>query len=101
MDLNEFKEAMSSDAVKENERLKKELQELKEQHSKEIKDLSEKLKGYQDDCRALSNRCWAMTGFASGTDFMCYHCELHKYNCPHAKTIDEKINYAKEMMEEM
>lgn len=93
MNLYEFREALRSEATDENEKLKKELQNLKKQYCKEIKRLRAELELYQDDCRVLSNRCFALTGLASGIDFMCYHCKLNGYHCEHVKTIDDKIAF--------
>lgn len=91
MNLQELREAMSSDATKENEKLKNDLKSLKKRHENEVKKLNNSCTELLDDCRALSNRCFA---FTKGS--MCIWCELHKYHCPHALSLDEKIKAVKE-----
>lgn len=87
MNLDELRQAMASDATKENERLKREVNLLREQlRDKEL---------LTHDCLALANRCWALTG---GT--MCCFCELEAFKCPHAMNYKQKIEAAKKMMEE-
>ena len=94
MNLNDFRQALESDATKENEKLKEELSKLREQYATMVKESNEVRARLLDDCRALANRCYALTGFQKG-DFMCFSCELHEYHCPHEKPLDEKIVFAK------
>ena len=76
LSLDEFKNAISSDATMENEKLKKELIKLKSNTSKQIEGLTEDNKLYKDQCRALGNRCYV---FTQGT--MCLNCNVEA--CEH------------------
>lgn len=89
MNLNELREAIASDATKENASLKEENASLKEENAR-LRQMVENLKrnytsdtaDLKDDLRALSNRCFALT---HGT--MCCFCELSRYRCQHS-TVD-------------
>ncbi len=95
MNLNELREAMASDATKENASLKEENARLRQM----VKDLRRNYTldtdALKEDCSALSNRCFALT---RGT--MCCFCELKQYRCSHALTDMEKIKRGKKWMEE-
>ena len=102
MNLNEFREAMASDATKENEELKQEIQSL----NQEIKSLKKKYHGdteYLHSCcnaqlenlKALANRCWVLT---RGT--MCCFCRLDAFKCPHSMNFDDKLHEAKKLRKE-
>lgn len=95
MNLNELREAMASDATKENERLKRETKLLRKKLSDLENDYAEFKKSLNDDCRALTNRCFTLT---QGT--MCCFCELNEFKCQHALNYDQKIRMAKKLMEE-
>ena len=95
MNLNELREAMASDATKENERLKNETNLLRKRLSDLENDYAELKKSLNDDCRALANRCFTLT---HGT--MCCFCELNEFRCQHAMNYDQKIRMAKKLMEE-
>ena len=95
MNLSELREAMASDATKENERLKSETNLLRKQLSDLENDYAELKKSLNDDCRALANRCFTLT---QGT--MCCFCELNNFKCQHAMNYDQKIRIAKKLMEE-
>ena len=95
MNLNELREAMASDATKENERLKSEANLLRKQLSDLENDYAELKRLLNDDCRALANRCFTLT---HGT--MCCFCDLNKFKCQHALNYDHKIRIAKKLMEE-
>ena len=95
MNLNELREAMASDATKENERLKGETNLLRKQLSDLENDYVELKRSLNDDCRALANRCFTLT---HGT--MCCFCDLNKFKCQHALNYDQKIRIAKKLMEE-
>ena len=76
MNLDELRQAMASDATKENERLKHKVSILREQ-------LYDSEKNYEvliGDCLALANRCWVMS---RGT--ICWSCALSVFECPHAR----------------
>lgn len=51
MDLNEFRNKMSSDATEENKRLKAELSKLKKQYREKVSSLEEENANLKDDCR--------------------------------------------------
>ena len=95
MNLDELRQAMASDATIENEQLKNEIKLLREQLH-DTKSEYEKFKKYvTNDCRALANRCWTLTG---GT--MCCFCALDEFKCPHAWSDKKKIEAAKIMRRE-
>lgn len=71
MSLEEFKAALSSDATVENEKLKAELNELKEKSEAEITELREEIKQYKQWCRQLGERCFVQTG-----GVMCVSCDV-------------------------
>ena len=76
MNLDEFKNALSSDATVENERLKNELSVLKKSTTKQIEELTDERDTYKDQCRALGNRCFV---FTQGN--MCLNCNVEA--CEH------------------
>ena len=96
MNLQEFKEALASDATIENEKLKKELKKLRREFSEKEKKLNEQVSLLTEDCEALTQRCWAMGGIPSGSS-LCYFCSLRSYHCEHEIDLDQKIKFAKEM----
>lgn len=96
MNLDELRQAMASDATKENERLKREVNLLREQLCESKNDYAAFKNLLARDCRALANRCWALT---LGT--MCCFCEFDAFKCPHAMNPKQKFEAAKELMKEM
>lgn len=94
MNLNELREAMASDATKENEKLKSENKKLKISYERAVKESNEVRGRLLDDCRALSNRCFALT---QGS--MCVFCELSEYHCKSALSFEEKVRRAKKLMD--
>lgn len=95
MNLDEFRQKMESDATKENEHLRSEVNFLRESLH-DSKNYCEELKKLMtDDCQALANRCWVLT---QGS--MCCFCELREFRCPHAMNDWQKIKFAKKLMEE-
>lgn len=82
MSLDEFKNALSSDATTENGKLKKELSTLRKSTSEQINNLTEERDTYKDQCRALGNRCYV---FTQGT--MCLNCSVEA--CEHMPTSDD------------
>lgn len=78
MKLEELRAALASEKTKENEELKKELKCVKLAYDGKTKEHTEKIAALISDCRALSNRCWALTGGS-----MCIFCRLSKYVCDH------------------
>nr|DAO50465.1 MAG TPA: hypothetical protein [Caudoviricetes sp.] len=98
MNLNELREAMASDATKENEKLKEEnarLRHMVENLERDHRVACTNISALKEDCRALINRCFVLT---HGT--MCCFCELRRYRCSHALTDMEKVERRKKMMEE-
>lgn len=86
MNLNEFREAMASDATKENEELKKEIESLKKKYHKDTEYLYSCCIAQLEELKALANRCWALT---HGT--MCCFCRLDAFKCPHSMNFDDKL----------
>lgn len=95
MNLDELRQAMASDATKENERLKREVNLLREQLRDSKSDFETLKKFLIHDCQALANRCWALT-----LETMCCFCELDEFKCPHAMNDEQKIKVAKKLMKE-
>lgn len=95
MNLNELREAMASDATKENASLKDENARLRQMVENLKRNYTSDTADLKDDLRALSNRCFALT---HGT--MCCFCELSRYRCQHSLTFDQKVKFGKKMMEE-
>lgn len=95
MNLDEFRKAMESDATVENERLKRDLAEVEKRYREMSEEYTDKIKRLNSDCRALANRCFALTHGA-----MCVFCELSDYRCKYAMPIDDKVKAAKKLMEE-
>lgn len=85
MDLNEFRQKMESDAVKENEHLRSEVNLLRESLHDSKNYCEELKKCLTNDCQVLANRCF---------------CELNEFRCPHAWSYDRKIKAAMTFMEE-
>ena len=96
MNLDELRKATASDATKENEELKHEICVLREQlcYSKKDHEAAERL--LINDCRALANRCWALT---QGS--MCRFCHMDAFVCPHSCNDDQIIKVAKKLRKEM
>lgn len=92
MNLNELREAMASDATKENEELKREITNLKEKYRKDTAHLRSCCHAQLEDLKALANRCWALT---HGT--MCCFCGLDVFRCPHSMSFDDKLREAKKL----
>ena len=79
MSMEEFRQALSSDATVENEKLKEEIKSLKKlnnESSDKIKELEEELEEYKKYCNALGNRCFVHT-----QGILCLHCDVP---CPHS-----------------
>lgn len=96
MNLNELREAMASDATKENASLKEENARLRQMVRDLERNYTDDTNALKEDCQALSNRCFALT---RGT--MCCFCELTGYKCSHALTDMEKVKVGKKLMEEI
>ena len=95
MNLDEFRKAMESDATVENERLKRDLADVEKRYRKMSEEYTDRIQRLNSDCRALSNRCFALTQGA-----MCVFCELSNYCCKYAISIDDKVKTVKKLMEE-
>lgn len=96
MNLHELREAMASDATKENQALKKKLTFLRKQYNWEVNHLRSCCNAQLKDLEALSNRC-----YASHLGSLCAFCGLETYRCPHALSFNEQIQIAKEMKKMM
>lgn len=78
MSLEEFRNALSTDATKQNEALKKELEDTKVKCAKQEADILELRQAAEkdgQDIRALQNRCAAHTGLA-----LCGWCDM-RFRC--------------------
>lgn len=101
MNLNEFREAMASDATKENEELRQEIQRLnrdieslKKRYHKDTTYLRSCYAAQLEELRALANRCWALT---HGT--MCCFCGLDVFKCPHSMSFVDKLREVRKIGE--
>ena len=95
MNLDEFRKAMESDATVENERLKRDLADVEKRYHEMSEGYTTRIQKLNSDCRALANRCFALTQGA-----MCVFCELSDYCFKHAMSIDDKVKASKKLMEE-
>lgn len=95
MNLDEFRKAMESDATVENERLKRDLADVEKRYHEMFEEYTDRIQRLNSDCRALANRCFALTHGA-----MCVFCDLSDYRCKYAMPIDDKVKAAKKLMEE-
>ena len=96
MNLDELRQAMASDATVENKKLKTEIKNLRKKLEKEQEDHARDVESLRDDCRALANRCFALT---KGS--MCIFCELSSYRCPFAIPFDNKVHIMKKLKEKI
>lgn len=85
MNLNEFREAMASDATKENDELKQEIESLKKKYQGDTEHLRSCCNAQLEELKALANRCWVLT---RGT--MCCFCRLDAFKCPHSMSFVDK-----------
>lgn len=95
MNLDEFRKAMESDATVENERLKRDLADVEKSYRDMSEGYTNRIQRLNSDCRALANRCFALTHGA-----MCMFCQLCDYQCQHGLSIEDKIKAAKKLTEE-
>lgn len=95
MNLDELRQAMASDATVENERLKRDLADVEKRYREMSEGYTDRIQKLNSDCRALANRCFALTHGA-----MCVFCELSDYHCKHTMSINDKVKTVKKLMEE-
>ena len=95
MNLDEFRKAMESDATAENERLKRDLADAEKSYRDMSEGYTNRIQRLNSDCRALANRCFALTH-----GVMCMFCQLYDYQCQHGLSIEDKIKAAKKLTEE-
>lgn len=95
MNLNELREAMASDATKENAELKKKLKSLQKRYDRETRELHEKIEALMDDCRALGNRCFVYTRGAT-----CMFCNLRSGSCEHTMSFGDTIKAIEKLRRE-
>lgn len=95
MNLNELREAMASDATKENERLKRDLASLKKRYHKDTEHLRNCCSDQLEDLKGLTNRCWVLS-----RGELCVFCELNTYRCPHSMNFDDKLCELKKLRKE-
>lgn len=95
MNLEELRQAMVSDATKENEQLKNEIKLLEKDLRIVKSDYDTFKKRITHDCQSLANRCWVLTHGS-----MCCFCNLSEFECSHAMNYEQKLKIAKKMMKE-
>ena len=91
MNIEEFRQALSSDAAKENEQLKKQLSDLQTEYHKKLLNLKEENKLLKDDCRILCERCYALTKRDT-----CLFCAI-EYPCPHMPSNNGIVSFVREL----
>ena len=96
MNLNELREAMASDATKENEELKRDLASMKKIYHKYTEHLRNCCSAQLEDLKGLANRCWVLS-----RGELCVFCELNTYKCPHSMNFDDKLREVKKLRKEM
>ena len=84
MSMEEFKNALSSEARIENEELKKKLAKIEEEKDKEISDLKEALSKAEHEKNVLCGRC-----FVNNKGVLCLNCIIS--DCEFGYTDDEII----------
>ena len=92
MNLEEFKKALSSDATEENKQLKKQLSELQKEYDKKLSNFKSENDSLKESCRALCNRCFALTKGVT-----CQFCMLG-YPCPHMPNFEEQVKAVQEYL---
>lgn len=85
MNLEEFRKALSSDAMEENTKLKKQLEDLQHNSQDIISRLKSENGVLKESCRALCDRCFTLT---RGT--ICLFCGLD-YPCSHRLSFEDQI----------
>ena len=95
MNLSEFRDSMASDAIIENERLKRDIKDLEKKYDNMCNGYLGKIRNLNDDCRSLANRC-----FATSHGAICWACSLSEYCCPRALSFDDKLKIAQKIKEE-
>lgn len=91
MNIEEFRQALSSDATEENVRLKKQLLDLQTEYHKELLNLKDENELLKEDCRALCERCYTLT-----KRDICQICAIN-YPCPHMPSDDEIVSFVREL----
>lgn len=91
MNLEEFRKALSSNATEENVKLKEQLQNLQHSSHDVISKLESENEVLKENCRALCNRCFALT-----RGITCLYCGLN-YPCPHRPSFEDQVAMIKEM----
>lgn len=95
MNLEELRQAMASDATKENEKLKNEVKLLRKQLHESTDRYEERINHLTRDFRALTNRCWTLT-----LGSMCCFCGLDPFECPHAMDYEQRLKVIAKFLEE-
>ena len=85
MNIEEFRKALSSDATEENVKLKKQLSDLQTECNEKLSKLENENDSLKENCRALCNRCYALTN-----GVMCLFCRID-YPCSHMPNFEEKL----------
>lgn len=100
MNLYELRKSIETDALVEKENLQKEIEALKKTLEEEQREKNETIERLRKDCEALANRCFVSSAIPTAQT-MCYFCELNEYECPHAKSVDEKYHFKKHEMKKL
>lgn len=95
MNLSEFRDSMTYDAIIENERLKRDIKDLEKKYDDMCNGYLGKICNLNDDCRSLANRCFATTHGA-----ICWACSLSEYCCPRALSFDDNLKNSSKNKEE-
>lgn len=95
MNMEQFREALSSDATIENEKLRKKLEELRTNTSNQIEALRSDVEHYKKQCIQLANRCFV---YSKGDPALCLHCDIDC--CKYAFTEKEMEAAVKKMTKE-
>lgn len=90
MSMEEFRDALASDAREENEKLKADIEMIKLNSDNKIKEMQEEIDQYKDWTIKLANRCFVQT-----RGLICIYCEIKI--CPYAYTEEEMHTVAKYM----
>lgn len=80
MNLEEFRDQLSSEATEENKKLKQELTQTKQEMQKLKSQYQTQIRVLETHCKALTNRCYVLT-----KGMLCECCMIPRRYCSYAK----------------
>lgn len=80
MNLEEFRNQLSSEATEENKKLKRELIQTKQEMQRLKSKYETRIRVLEQYCNAFTNRCYVLT-----QGMLCKCCAITRRYCSHAK----------------